>query len=150
MCRKESWGAIAVPKEAHSTQRGQPPRMHGPCLWRYEQKEQRVTSVPLSGVIATSGARSGTAKISEVGRSKTQQTLPDQGTNTEYYPLLEGQPVEYIKHVGRYVSSSRNASYDNLFEAAKTHSRETNVECGAVSRDVTKAWTRVARAFFVW
>src|SRR6218665_3615135 len=26
MCRKESWGAITVPKEAHSTQRGQPPR----------------------------------------------------------------------------------------------------------------------------
>src|SRR6218665_820944 len=37
-------------KEAHSTQRGQPPRMHGPGLWRYEQKEQRVTSDPMSGV----------------------------------------------------------------------------------------------------
>jgi len=50
------------------------------------------------------------AKISEVGRSKIQDTPPDHGTNTEYDPLLEGQPVEYIKHVGRYVSSSRNAA----------------------------------------
>src|SRR6218665_1268121 len=30
--------------------RGQPPRMHGLGLWRYEQKEQRVTSVPMNGV----------------------------------------------------------------------------------------------------
>src|SRR6218665_1438164 len=78
------------------------------------------------------------AKISEVGRSKTQDTPPDHGTNTEHDPLLEGQPVEYIKHVGRYVSSSRNAAYevrgsaDNALDAAQTHSRETNVECGAV------------------
>ena len=68
----------------------------------------------------------GTEKISEVGRSKTQDTPPDHGTNTEYDPLLEeGQPVEYIKHVGRYVSSSRNAAYkasgsaDNPLEAAR-------------------------------
>src|SRR6218665_601906 len=47
------------------------------------------------------------AKISEVGRSKTQGTPPDHGTNTEYDPLLEGQPVEYIRHIGRYVSSCR-------------------------------------------
>ena len=53
----------------------------------------------------TSGARGGTAKISEVGWTKTQDTPPDHGTNTEYDLLLEGQPVEYIKHVGRYVSS---------------------------------------------
>src|SRR6218665_1357329 len=77
-------------------------------------------------------------KISEVGRSKTQDTPPDHGTNTEHDPLLEGQPVEYIKHVGRYVSSSRNAAYeargsaDNALDAAQMHSRETNVECGAV------------------
>ena len=50
MCQKESWGAIVATKEAHSTQRCQPPRMHGPGLWRYEQKEQRVTPVPMSGV----------------------------------------------------------------------------------------------------
>src|SRR6218665_1385732 len=50
MCKKESWGAIFATKEAHSTQRGQPPRMHGPGLWRHEQKEQRVTPVPMSGV----------------------------------------------------------------------------------------------------
>jgi len=36
------------------------------------------------------------AKISEVGRSKTQDTPPDHGTNTEYDPLLEGQPVELL------------------------------------------------------
>ena len=42
MRRNESWGAIAVPEEAHSAQWGQPPRMHG-------QKEQRATPVPLSG-----------------------------------------------------------------------------------------------------
>src|SRR6218665_1748642 len=46
----------------------------------------------------TSGARGGTAKISEVGRSKTQDTPPDHGTNTEYDPLLEGQSVEYLVH----------------------------------------------------
>src|SRR6218665_3582164 len=50
MCQKESWGAIFATKEAHSTQRGQPPRMHGPGLWRHQQKEQRVTPVPMSGV----------------------------------------------------------------------------------------------------
>src|SRR6218665_1728827 len=50
MCQKESWGAIVATKEVHSTQKGQPPRMHGPGLWRYEQKEQRVTSVPMIGV----------------------------------------------------------------------------------------------------
>src|SRR6218665_3745379 len=69
-------------------------------------------------------------------------TPPDHGTNTEYDPLLEAQPVEYIKHVGRYVSSSRNASYeardsaDTPLEAAQTHSRETNVECGAVIKPI--------------
>ena len=56
------------------------------------------------------GDRGGTAKVSEVGWSKTQDTPPDQGTNTEYDPLLEGQPVKYIKHVGCYVSSFRNVS----------------------------------------
>src|SRR6218665_2166303 len=45
MCQKESWGAIFATTEAHSTQRGQPPRMHGPGLWMYERKEQRVTPV---------------------------------------------------------------------------------------------------------
>ena len=29
----------------YCTQRGRPPRMHGPGLWRYEQQEQRVTPV---------------------------------------------------------------------------------------------------------
>src|SRR6218665_1383168 len=138
MCQKESWGAIFATTEAHSTQRDQPPRMHGPGLWTYEQKEQRVTPVRMIGVNCILWCPSGMAKISEVGRSKTQDTPPDHGTNTEHDPLLEGQPVEYIKHVGRYVSSSRNAAYevsdsaDNPLEAAQTHGRETNVECGAV------------------
>src|SRR6218665_3813162 len=43
MCQKESWGAIFATTEAHSTQMDQPPRMHGPGLWMYEQKEQRAT-----------------------------------------------------------------------------------------------------------
>src|SRR6218665_244266 len=47
MCQKESWGAIFATTEAHSTQRDQPQRMHGPGLWMYEQKEQRVTPVPM-------------------------------------------------------------------------------------------------------
>ena len=42
------------------------------------------------------------AKISEVGRSKTQDTAPDHGTNTEHDPLLEGQPVEK-RHEKRHV-----------------------------------------------
>src|SRR6218665_2000338 len=90
------------------------------------------------------------AKISEVGRSKTQDT---HATNTEHNPLLEGQPVEYIKHVGRCVSSSRNAAYeargsaDYALDAAQTHSRETNVECGAVIKPrCDKGWSRVAVA----
>src|SRR6218665_3425703 len=50
MCQKESWGAIFATTEAHSIQRDQPPRMHGPGLWMYEQKEQRVTPVRMIGV----------------------------------------------------------------------------------------------------
>src|SRR6218665_1564739 len=50
MCQKESWGAIFGTTEAHSTQRDQPPRMHGPGLWMYEQKKQRVTPVRMIGV----------------------------------------------------------------------------------------------------
>src|SRR6218665_2115036 len=50
MCQKESWGAIFATTEAHSTQRDQPPRMHGPGLWMYEQKVQRVTPVRMIGV----------------------------------------------------------------------------------------------------
>ena len=66
MCQKESWGAIFATQEAHSTQRGQPPRMHGPGLWRYEQKEQRVTPVPMSGVNCDLWCRGGTAKIYQI------------------------------------------------------------------------------------
>jgi len=61
MCLKEPWGAIVAPEEGHSIQRSQPPRMHGPGLWRYEQKEQRVTPVPMSRV--NSSAWGGTAKV---------------------------------------------------------------------------------------
>src|SRR6218665_3366328 len=50
MCQKESWEAIFATTEAHSTQRDQPPRKHGPGLWMNEQKEQRVTPVPMIGV----------------------------------------------------------------------------------------------------
>src|SRR6218665_1562287 len=104
MCQKESWEAIFATTEAHSTQRDQPPRMHGPGLWRYEQKEQRVTPIPMSGVNCDLWCPGWDSK-DQVSRSKSKDTPPDQGTNTDYDPLLEGQPVEYIKHVGRYTSS---------------------------------------------
>src|SRR6218665_3221257 len=67
MCQKESWGAIFATTEAHSTQRDQPPRMHGPGLWMYEQKEQRVTPVPMIGVNCNLWCPGWDAKISEVG-----------------------------------------------------------------------------------
>src|SRR6218665_926509 len=138
MCQKESWEAIFTTTEAHSTQRDQPPRMHGPGLWMNEQKERRVTSVPMIGVNCNLWCLGWDGKDLGGRPEQTQHTPPDHGTNTEGDPLLEGQPVEYIKHVGRYVSSSRNAAYEasgsavNPLEAAQTHSRETNVECGAV------------------
>src|SRR6218665_3706222 len=50
MCQKESWGAIFATTEAHSTQRDQPPRMHGTGLWMHEQKEQRVNTVQMIGL----------------------------------------------------------------------------------------------------
>jgi len=40
--------------------------------------------------VATSGARRGTAKISQVVWNKAQQTPPDQTSYPEYDPLLEG------------------------------------------------------------
>src|SRR6218665_255564 len=138
MCQKESWEAIFATTEAHSTQRDQPQRMHGPGLWMYEQKEQRVTSVPMIGVNCNLWCPGWDGK--DLGGRPEQ----DPGYTSrpwhryEHDPLLEGQPVKYIKHVGRYVSSSRNAAYeargsaDNALDAAQTHSRETNVECGAV------------------
>src|SRR6218665_3900375 len=67
MCQKDSWGAIVAPKEAHSTQRDLPPRMHGSGLWRYEQKE--VTNDP---------AERGVALIQEAaqsGRFKNEEQL---------------------------------------------------------------------------
>src|SRR6218665_905553 len=42
-------GAIAVPMEAHSKQRGLPLRMHEPDELKYRQKGQRVPPVPLIG-----------------------------------------------------------------------------------------------------
>src|SRR6218665_88547 len=68
MCQKESWGAIVAPKEAHSTQRGQPPRMHGPGLWRYEQME-----------VTNDHAERGVALIQEAaqsGRFENKEQLP--------------------------------------------------------------------------
>src|SRR6218665_2800085 len=50
MCQKESWETIFATTKAHSIQREQPPRMQGTGLWMYEQKEQKVTSVPVIGV----------------------------------------------------------------------------------------------------
>src|SRR6218665_1756927 len=93
MSQKESWGAMVATKEAHSTQMGQPRRMHGPGWWRYEQNEQRVTPVPMIGVNCDFWCPGWDGKDLEVGRSKTQDTPTDHGTNMEYDPLLEGQPV---------------------------------------------------------
>src|SRR6218665_2362917 len=72
------------------------PRMRGPGLWKYGQKEQRAIPDPLSGGNVDLWCPGGAAKIQEGGRSKTQQTPRDQGSNTEYDPLLEREPVEYI------------------------------------------------------
>src|SRR6218665_2975823 len=62
------------------------------------------------------------AKISEVGRSKTQDTPPDHGTNTEHDPLLEGQPVEYIKHVGRFIDHNVLISLPKIPVSSFIHS----------------------------
>jgi len=67
MCEKESWGTIVAQKEAHSTQRGQPPRMHRHGLWRYEQKE-----------VTNDHAERGVALIQEAaqsGRFKNEEQL---------------------------------------------------------------------------
>ena len=74
MCRNEPWEAIAVPMEAHSKQRGQPPRV--PPFHR-------------SKGTATPGAQDEIAELLEVGRSKAQMAPPDQGRDTEYDPVLE-------------------------------------------------------------
>jgi len=44
MRQSEPWGAITVTMEAHSKQRGLPPRMHEPGKLKYGQKGQRVPS----------------------------------------------------------------------------------------------------------
>src|SRR6218665_2473418 len=102
MCQKESWGAIVArlaPKEAHSTQRDQPPRMHGPVLWRYEQMEQRVTPVPMSGVNCDLWCPGWDSKDLE-GRPEQDPGYTSRPWHQyEYDPLLEGQPLKYIRHV---------------------------------------------------
>src|SRR6218665_1105326 len=129
MCQKECWGAIFATTEAHSTQRDQPPRMHGCGLWMYEQKEQRVTPVRMIGVNCILWCPGWDGK--DLGGRPGQDPGYTSRPWHQYDPLLEGQPVEYIKHVGRYVYSSRNAAYeargsaDNTLDAAQTHSRET-------------------------
>src|SRR6218665_2744823 len=47
--RVECVGTIAVSMEAHSKQRGLPPRMHESGELKYGQKGQRVPPVPLIG-----------------------------------------------------------------------------------------------------
>ena len=46
MCQKESWEAIFATEEAHSTQRGQPPRIHGPGLWGSESLQTTTGGEP--------------------------------------------------------------------------------------------------------
>ena len=57
------WGAITVPTEAHSTRKGQPPRMHGSALWEYGQKGQRGPYFHRAEGTATSGAQDVAANI---------------------------------------------------------------------------------------
>src|SRR6218665_435104 len=59
--------------ESNRCAKGRPFHTEGPTtenarpeLWRYEQKEQRVTPVSMSGVNCDLWGRGGTAKISEV------------------------------------------------------------------------------------
>src|SRR6218665_555316 len=42
-CVRKNPGEQSLHQRKPIPHRGQPPRMHGPGLWRYEQKEQRVT-----------------------------------------------------------------------------------------------------------
>ena len=44
----------------------------------------------------TSGTWGETAKFVQVGQGKAQQAPPDQSSNLEYDPLLEGEPVEHV------------------------------------------------------
>ena len=47
MFQSEPWGAVTVPMEAQSKQRGQPPRIHESGELKHGQKGQRVSPVPL-------------------------------------------------------------------------------------------------------
>jgi len=76
MRQSEPWVAIAVPMEAHSKQRGQPPRMHVSGELKYGQKDKEYPPFHWPEGSATSGAQAGIAKISEVGRSKAQKAPP--------------------------------------------------------------------------
>src|SRR6218665_3025701 len=72
--------------------------MHGPGLWRYEQKEQIVTSVPMNGVNCDHWCPGWDSKDLGCTCRPEQDPgyTPDQSTNTKYDPLLEGQPVELL------------------------------------------------------
>ena len=64
--------------------------MHGPALWKNVQNGQRVRPFHWADGTATSGAQGGTTKLLHVGRTKAKETHPDQGSDAEYDPLLEG------------------------------------------------------------
>src|SRR6218665_2054746 len=49
-CVRKNPGEQSLRQRKPIPHRDQPQRMHGPGLWMYEQKEQRVTSVPMIGV----------------------------------------------------------------------------------------------------
>ena len=49
-CVRKNLGSNHCAKGSPFHTEGQPPRMHRPGRWRYEQKEQRVTPVAMSGV----------------------------------------------------------------------------------------------------
>ena len=111
MRQSEPWEAIAVPMEAHSKQRGLPSRMHE-TSWSTGKRDEEYPPLHWSEGTATSGAQGGIAKILEVGWSKAQLAPSDHGSETECEPVMEMQPVTNIQHVGRNVTSSRNATYE--------------------------------------
>jgi len=82
MCQNEPWGAIVVPTEVHSTWRGQPPRTNrSVCLVEVRAKWTKRT---------TRSIEQRNCNLLQVDRSKAKQTPPDQGSDPDYDPLLEG------------------------------------------------------------
>jgi len=86
----------------------QPPRMHGPGLWRYEQKEHRKkTSVPMSGANCDIWCPRWESK--DIGGRLEQKPRIHLQSRAPIRIMIRcwgtAGGVGYIKHVGRYVST---------------------------------------------